>query len=239
MRISKYATVMFALVLTACSGAGNSGGSSDSSAAAQKAINQVNMTQIKSSVSNAKTALTNAQAAVAVIFNSDGSFNWSILWNGVNFSNLDSTTQTCLAAAFPNQDVITMLISSPQDIANALACILNDVVTVAGIATGDMNTALTLLNSALAQAGTGSAEATEIQALITDIQSLQVSYKTLLTSLASQIGLANAFLSTLPSLASGVCPIPGLSFVCGFAVTEYIQPIEQEIMHFQDQLESL
>ena len=224
-------------VLTGC-GSGNKTAGSFSSPSAQS-IQSVDLAQIKLSVTNGQTALQNAQAALGNIFNSNGTFNWDIFFGGVNFSTLGANTKTCLAAAFPKGNVAALVLTAPSDIAAALKCILDDVATTAGIANIDLTTALTTLDAALALVPAGSAEAVTIQSMITEVQSLQTSYSATMKGLAGQMNLVVTFLDQLPTLATGAVPIPIVSILVGMTVSDFVQPIVLEVMHFQSQLQAL
>ena len=216
----------------------NSGGSS-SKAASTSPASQVNMEQVRASTTAANTALTQAQALLGQIFTTNGTINYNVFLGGVDFGALSTSTQACVTAAFPTANPLALVLTAPGDIAAALTCVLNDVVTVAGIANTDLNNALTILNGALAQATAGSAEATEIQSMITEVQNLQSQYNAAMQAVAMQVGLANQFLATLPTMATGVCPIPGLSIICGAAVSGFLTPVEAEITNFQHQIAAL
>jgi hypothetical protein len=237
MRLQICALMTVSLLLTACSGYGSSGSGSVASPSNSSNQNQgssvpnVNMAAIKTSVTSAQTAITSAQAALNQIVTESGMFNFSALIGGVNFGDLSS----CVSAQFqPSQ-----LLFLPEDIANALSCVLNDVVTVARTAKTDMANATAELNLALLSVPAGSAEAVEIQSMITQVSTLQVNYVKMITSLAQQLNLISSGLNSLSSLASGVCPMPGLSFVCGAAVSLLLEPIQSAITTFQTQMETL
>lgn len=223
----------FAMPLSACTG---SMGSSYKSAAAvtnAQAVPRVDMASLKAEVVRAQAAIQAAQTNLSQIINPDGSFNWSALLGGVNFGDLS----TCVNAQFtPGQ-----LLFLPQDIANALTCVLSDVVTLASAAKNDMSDAMAQLNVSLAATAAGSPQAVEIQAMITEIQTLQTQYVTMIHGLATQISLATQFLATLPTLATSVCPIPvpGLTMVCGAAVGLLLAPIQNAIMNFQTSMETI
>lgn len=238
MRNYKCTALICALLMTACSGAGNSAGSSGTESA-KAATQQINIDQIRQNVTKAESSLTNAQTALGTIFNSDGSFNWGIFLGGVDFSQLGAGTQTCLQNAFPTQNVATLVLFAPNEIATALKCILDDVVSVAGIAQTDMANALNILNTALAQVPAGSSDAVAIQAMVSEIQSLQVEYSTTMSLVSTQVGLAVTFLNTLPSMATSLIPVPILSMLGGMAVQMFVQPIVTEIITFQNQLKAL
>lgn len=235
MRFMKGTALVCALVLTACGGAGNSA----SGNAAAKA-SSVDINHLQQTVTTAQSSLSAAQTALSAIFNPDGSFNWGIFLNGVNFSNLSTTTQTCIQAAFPMKDPLQIVLNSSADIAAALTCIFNDVVTVAGIASGDLNTALTTLNSALAQATPGSAEATMIQSMIDEVNTLQSKYTDAMTLVANEMNIATNYLdNVLPNLVTSVIPIPVLGMFGGMAVQAYLMPIVVSIQNFQKELKAL
>ena len=241
MRISKYAALVFALALTACNGAGNaaSGSNSANSAEAVGAAQKVNIDQVKQSVTTAQSALQNAQTTLGTIFNSNGSFNWDIFLGGVDFSTLGTSTQQCLANAFPTQNILALVLTAPNDIATALGCIFNDVITVGGIANTDLNTAMTTLQAGLAAATPGTPDYIAIQSMISEVQSLQTTYSTTMQSVASQLNIAVTFLNELPTMATSLIPVPILSMLGGMVVQEFVQPIVTEIITFQNQLKAL
>lgn len=228
MRIQLCFILAGSLLLSACSGMGNGNpGVTDADAAAT--IERVNnqMAQVKAAAQKAQLSITNAQNAMSVLTNPDGSFKFSILFGGLNVSDLG----TCVQSKFTPGTMLFL----PMDIANALKCVLDDVVTVVQSAKADIGLARTQLAAALANVQANSPEATEIQALMAQIDSVEASYSTLVHSLASQITLAVTYLNTLPTLATGVCPIPfpGLNLLCGGAVYLFIQPLVTEISSFQ------
>jgi hypothetical protein len=227
------------LLTTGCGSPGSAANSAVGGVNSQSVAAAVNISQVKASVATANASLTNAQAALDTIFSSSGSFNWSIFLGGVNFTTLGANTQTCLANAFPKNNVLALVLTAPADIATALKCILDDVASVAGIANTDLTNAMSILNASLAQTTPGSADALAIQAMIDEVTPLQASYNTLMMSLGSQMSIVSTFLGELPTLATGVIPIPILSLFVGMGINAFIQPIEQEIMHFQSQIEAL
>lgn len=236
MRTQIGASILAICMLTACSGIGSPNSGSNVGIQAAKSVDTVH---VKASVATAQSSLQSAQAAMGTIFNSSGSFNWNIFLGGVDFSTMGPATQLCLASAFPTQNIAMLVLTAPQDIANGLKCILDDVAATAGIANTDLNTALTTLNSALAQTTPGSPDAIAIQAMINEIQPLQTSYTVLMQSLAGQLNLVVTFLLQLPSLATAAIPVPILSLFVGMGVSSFVQPIVVEVMHFQAQLQAL
>lgn len=204
-----------------------------------QSASQVNMQEIQTSVGSAQTALANAQTALSTIFTSSGSFNWDIFLGGVNFTTLGTNTVTCLQNAFPQNNIAMLVLTSPSDIATALKCVLDDVVQVAGIANTDLNSAMSTLNSAMALATPGSADAQAIQAMITEVQTLQTEYNSTMTALASQLTIVTTFLNELPTMATGLIPIPIASLLVGMGIDMFVQPIVTEIINFQSELEAL
>lgn len=231
MRIQLCAILASSLLLTACGAAGNgASGITQADQAVQQTNNQ--MAQIRAQTLKAQTALDSAQKAMNTLTNADGSFKFSILLGGVNVSDLG----TCVSSQFQPGTILFL----PQDIANALKCVLDDVVTVVKTADDDIGLAQTTLQAALAALpSTGTDQAAQIQALLSQISQMQTSFKVMIHSLAGQITIAVSFLNSLPTLASGVCPIPGVSFLCGGAVYLFLQPLVTEITTFQVQLSTL
>lgn len=234
MRIQLSLIVASTVLLTACGGLGKSAtGTTDADAAA--AVQQVNnqMAQVREAASKAQLSLDNAQNAMNVLTDANGHIKFSIFFGGVKVSDLG----TCVKSQFsPDQ-----LLFLPQDIANALKCVLDDVATVVSSVKDDIGMARSQLAAALANVQPNSLEATEIQALMAQIDSVETSYTTLIHSLAGQVTMAVTYLNTLPTLATGVCPMPfpGLNLICGGLVTIFIQPLVTEITSFQIQLQSL
>jgi hypothetical protein len=228
------ASTMF---LTACGGVG-SGATGTTDAAAAAAVDQVNaqMAQVKAAAAKAQMSLSNAQNAMSVIMNADGTIKYSVFL-GINVSTLGSDLGTCISSQFSANQIIFL----PQDIANALKCILDDVTTAVKSAKDDIATAQAQLASALASVQAGSAQATEIQALMTELTQVQASYENLVHQLASQIQLGVNFLQGLPNLATGVCPMPfpGLNLLCGAAVSLFLNPLVTEIESFEISLATL
>ncbi|PWU14131.1 MAG: hypothetical protein C5B49_13700 [Bdellovibrio sp.] len=235
----QFLSLIFSMgLITACNGFKSlapDGGSANRSASVAPAID---MNKIKLSVASAKVSVANAQQALGTIFNPDGTFNWDVFTGGVDFSTLGAKTQTCLNNAFPNNPAILVL-TAPADIAVALKCILDDVVTVATAANTDLTSAISLLQSSLATATTGSAQAQEIQAMITQVQSLQTEYMTTLKTMSTQLSVVTTFLNQLPTLATGAIPIPVVSLLVGMTISSYVQPITTEINLFQSQIAAI
>jgi|GEM_PF-6943556 len=238
MRIHLVVILASSLLLTACGAAGTGAGGVTASDQSAQDISK-HMTAIKAEVSKAQVSLDNAQSALGTIFDSSGSFNWSIFFGGVDFSTLGADTQTCLQNAFPTKNVALLVLTAPQDIANAMKCITSDVISVAGIANTDLNNALSILNTSLAAVPAGSDQAIEIQAMITEVQSLKTTYSTTMQALASQLSIVTSFLNTLPTLASSAIPIPFLNLIVGMTVSSFVNPIVLVINQFQSQLSAL
>lgn len=232
MRIQLCAILASSLLLTACGGVGSgANGTTQADQAVQQANDQ--MAQIRAQAVRAQASLANAQKALSVLTNPDGSFKFSVLL-GVNVSDLG----TCVSSQFQPGTMLFL----PADIANAMKCVLDDVVTAVKTVKDDVGASKASLNAALAALpATATQEAAAIQALLVQIDQIQATYVTMVTTLASQITLATQFLNTLPALATGVCPIPvpGLNMVCGAAVSIFLQPLITEIATFQAQLLSI
>lgn len=225
------ASTMF---LTACSGMGNSvSGPSDLQAA--QAIERVNnqMAQVREAAAKAQLSLGNAQKAMSTLTDANGKIKFSIFFGGIKVSDLGQ----CVKSQFDASSVLFL----PQDIADALGCVLDDVVILVKSVKDDIGMARTQLANALANLPAGSPEIAAIQALMAQIDSVESSYTTLVHSLASQISLAVTYLNTLPTLATSVCPIPfpGLNLLCGTGVYLFIKPLVMEIMAFQSALQAL
>lgn len=241
MRIKLGFILGMCLMVSACGGVGTTSQQSGTNGSdSAKAINTVDVNQIKASVTTAQGSLSDAQAALSAIFNtSTGAFNWGIFLDGVNFQNLTTSTTTCLQNAFPTSDPVTLVLTAPADIATGLNCILNDVVTVAGIASGDLNTALQVLNVGLAASTPGSADAIAIQEMITQVEQLQTQYNALMQQLGSQLSIVTTFLQELPGLAEGAIPVPLLNILGGVVVSEFVNPIVVDVQQFQTHIEAL
>ena len=238
MRNNICAAMICILTLTACNGAGTSAGSSANTAKAA----------IKPSQYESNSAECNEGSGRVAECPNDAVDDLCVRWlvQLGNFPRWRGLLHAWRGHATVSEEPrfrrrIRYLLCSllPNDIAKAVKCILDDVVQVAGIATTDLNSALSILNTALAQTTAGSAEYIEIQSMISEIQTLETEYKGALSLVAVQMNLAITFLENLPSMATSLIPVPILSMFGGMLVQQFVQPIIVEIMHFQDQLNSL
>jgi hypothetical protein len=237
MRIQLCLILASSLFLTACGGVGSgAAGTTDADAAA--AVQRVNsqMAQVKAAAVKAQTSLASAQNALSLITNADGSLKYSIFL-GINVSTLGADLGTCISSQFNVNQIIWL----PQDIANAMKCILDDVTIAVKSAKDDIGTAEASLAAAMATLPAGSPQLAEIQALMSQLTSIQSTYVSLVHQLASQVQLAVNFLNQLPALATGVCPMPfpGLNLICGAAASLFLNPLISEITSFQLALATL
>jgi hypothetical protein len=222
------------LLLSACGGIGDSAkGTTDAEAAATVERVNTQMAQIRQSTQKAQASLNNAKNALGLLTDANGKFKFSVLFGGVNVSDMGA----CVKSQF-NPGTILFL---PQDIANALKCVLDDVVIVVKSVKTDVASARLQLSVAMANLPAGSPQMQMIQAMMTELDQLEASYSTIIHTLASQLTLAVTFLQQLPALATGVCPIPfpGLNMICGGAVYLFLNPLITEITSFQADLMSI
>jgi hypothetical protein len=235
-----FITALVGLLTTGCSngpGTAVNGGSfstAQSESSGGTASNVINMAKVQQASSDANIAITNAQSALALITNANGSFKWTIIFNS---SSLAAAAAAANATASTSSTPTASTQMEAQFITDGLAAdlttVLNLVVTKVQLAKTDIANARAAIAVQLAAAPAGSAVAVQLQDIEAQIDTVEAQYVSLVHSLASQISLVTTAMNSLSGLANTFCPIP---IVCGVAVYILITPIEQAILAFQAKL---